>query len=45
MPAETGALIDWLYLSPDGRQLLVTLAGGPVYVYQIYARFAGMRWP
>ncbi|MBN2118790.1 MAG: hypothetical protein JW730_19630 [Anaerolineales bacterium] len=27
--------VDWLYLSPDGRQLIVTVGSGIVYVYQI----------
>ena len=27
--------VDWLYLSPDGRQLSVTVGSGIVYVYQI----------
>jgi WD40 repeat protein len=27
--------VDWLYLSPDGRQLIVTVGSGVIYVYQI----------
>jgi hypothetical protein len=27
--------IDWLYLSPDGRQLIVTTLSGVIFVYQI----------
>jgi WD40 repeat protein len=27
--------VDWLYLSPDGQQLIVTVGSGIVYVYQI----------
>lgn len=27
--------VDWLYLSPDGRQLIVTVGSGIVHVYQI----------
>jgi WD40 repeat protein len=27
--------LDWLYLSPDGRQLIVTVGSGVIYVYQI----------
>ncbi len=29
--------IDWIYLSPKGDQLLVSVSGGVVYVYQVYA--------
>lgn len=27
--------VDWIYLSPDGKQLIVTVGSGVVYVYQI----------
>ncbi|HNS61791.1 MAG TPA: hypothetical protein PKK96_12350 [Anaerolineales bacterium] len=27
--------VNWLYLSPDGKQLIVTVGSGIVYVYQI----------
>ena len=27
--------VDWLYLSPDSRQLIVTVGSGIIYVYQI----------
>jgi len=27
--------VDWLYLSPDGKQLIVTVGSGVIYVYQI----------
>jgi WD40 repeat protein len=27
--------VGWLYLSPDGRQLIVTVGSGIIYVYQI----------
>ena len=27
--------VDWLYLSPDGKQLIVTVGSGIIFVYQI----------
>lgn len=27
--------VNWLYLSPDGKQLIVTVGSGIIYVYQI----------
>lgn len=27
--------VNWLYLSPDGRQLIITVGSGIIYVYQI----------
>jgi len=35
LPDDDDGWIDWLYLSPDGKQLLVTVGSGIVYVYQI----------
>lgn len=32
---EDDAWMDWLYMSPDGRQLIVTVGSGIIYVYQI----------
>ena len=29
------AWVDWLYISPDGNQLIVTVGSGIVYIYQI----------
>jgi WD40 repeat protein len=33
MPENAG--VEWLYLSPNGRQLIITVGSGVVYVYQI----------
>ena len=33
--ARAYAAIDWLYLSPDGSQLIVNTLGGLIYVYSI----------
>ena len=35
IPGDGSGWVDWVYLSPDGRQLLVTVGSGIVYVYQI----------
>ncbi len=34
-PAESAPALGWPYLSPDGRQLAVTVSSGPVFVYQV----------
>jgi WD40 repeat protein len=34
-PANWAFYLDWLYLSPDGSQLIATTSSGVLYVYQI----------
>jgi len=34
-PADQYYFLDWLYLSPDGRQLVLSAGPGVIYVYQV----------
>jgi hypothetical protein len=35
LSGDADGWMDWLYLSPDGRQLIVIVGSGIIYVYQV----------